>query len=355
MTLQFAKATKHESKARIALIGPSGSGKTYSALRIATALGGRVAVIDTEHGSASKYADVFDFDTLTPPDFGPLTYVSAIEAAARAGYDVLVIDSLSHAWSGKGGALEQVDAIAKRSRSSNTFAAWRDVTPQHNALVEGLLAAPMHLIVTMRAKTEYALEKDEKTHKTEVRKIGLAPIQRDGIEYEFDVVGDIDLDHVLVISKTRCPSLDGAIIPKPGEELATTIREWLSGAPKPTPPAPTPPAPEVLDPPIPGDPAPEVLDAPSTNGASAEARVLATLFGKIEAELSGAQDPGTIVLGFVEAGRLIETEADLARFRELYGRCPATLADGEKTAIVNAGKRAKARIEQADPLVEALA
>ena len=220
--LAFSKATKKQSRLRMALIGPSGSGKTYTALSVASALGERVALIDSERGSASKYAgDPFDFDTLDLQTFEPLTYVAAIEAAAAAGYDVLVIDSLSHAWSGKGGALEQVDMRA----GGNKFNAWREVTPMHNSLVEAILTAPMHVIATMRAKTEYAVEQDG--GKTKVVKLGLAPVQRDGMEYEFDVVGDIDQKHVLRISKTRCAALDDAVIPNPGAGVAETLKTWL--------------------------------------------------------------------------------------------------------------------------------
>ena len=232
----FHPATKTRSRARIAIIGPSGSGKTFSALAIAAGLGQRVAVIDTERGSASKYAGLPGmppFDVLELESFSPETYVSAIGAAGAAGYDVLIIDSLSHAWMGKDGALEQVDRAAKRSQSGNSFAAWREVTPKHNALVDAMLASSCHLIVTMRAKTEYVMETNSRG-KQEPRKIGLAPIQRDGMEYEFDVVGDITLDHELIISKTRCPEFDGKVIQLPGLVFGQSIAGWLSdGAPVP--------------------------------------------------------------------------------------------------------------------------
>lgn len=233
----FHPATKSRARARIALVGPSGSGKTYSALAIAAGLGKRVAVIDTERGSASKYAGLPGmpaFDVLELDTFAPETYVAAIAAAGNAGYDVLVIDSLSHAWMGKDGALEQVDRAAKRSQSGNSFAAWRDVTPKHNALVDAMLASTCHLIVTMRAKTEYVMETNSRG-KQEPRKIGLAPIQRDGMEYEFDVVGDITLDHELIISKTRHPAFDGRVIKLPGRDFGAAIGAWLSdGTPAPT-------------------------------------------------------------------------------------------------------------------------
>lgn len=229
----FQKASKKQARLRMALIGPSGSGKTYTSLRVAKGLGGRVAVIDTERGSASKYADAFDFDVMELESFEPQKYVEAIKAAGDAGYDVLVIDSLTHAWSGKGGALEQVDKAAARSRSGNSFGAWREVTPIHNELVDAILRAKCHVIATMRVKQEYVLEVDERTKKQVPRKVGLAPVQRDGMEYEFDVVGDMDAAK-LVISKTRCPAISKAVVDEPGEEFAATLRAWLTdGAPEP--------------------------------------------------------------------------------------------------------------------------
>lgn len=224
----FKRAVKTQSRLRLALAGPAGSGKTYSALNVGSVLanGQPLAVVDTERGSASKYSDLFDFDVLELDTFHPQNYIDAIEAAASGGYAVLVIDSLSHAWMGKDGALELVDRAAKRSQSGNSFAAWRDVTPLHNQLVDAMLRANLHLIVTMRSKQEYVQEKDQ-NGKTSVRKIGLAPVQRDGLEYEFDVFGDLDTNNNLIIGKTRCPELTGALIPKPGEPLARTLLAWL--------------------------------------------------------------------------------------------------------------------------------
>lgn len=242
MPVTFTKATKEQARLRMALIGPSGSGKTYTALRIATALknGGRVALIDTERGSASKYADLFDFDTLSLAEFSPDRYIEAIAAAQAAKFDVLIIDSLSHAWSSKGGILEFVDQATARSNSHNAYSeGWRKATPLHNRLVDSIIQADLHIIVTMRTKTEYVMEKDERTGKAAPRKIGLAPIQRDGLEYEFDVVGDINTDHVLVISKTRCPALTDQIFPLAGEDMAAVLKAWLGNgtAPKPKGPA----------------------------------------------------------------------------------------------------------------------
>lgn len=224
---QFKKAEKTQSKLRLSLIGPSGSGKTYSALAVATRLGKRVAVIDTERGSASKYAGDFDFDVLELESFAPDMYVKAIHAAEAAGYDVIVVDSLSHAWMGKDGALEQVDHAAKQSRSGNSFTAWRDVTPMHNRMVDALVSCRAHLICTMRAKTEYVLSKDDRGKST-VEKMGMAAVQRDGLEYEFDVVGDMTLKNDMIVSKTRISELHGKVIPRPGKDLAEMLLNWLT-------------------------------------------------------------------------------------------------------------------------------
>lgn len=227
--MQFTKATKKQARLRMALIGPAGSGKTYTALKVAEGLvpGGRVALIDTERGSASKYADMYDFDVLELSSYAPATYVSALEVANKEGFDVVIIDSLSHAWVGNEGALQMVDNISKRSKSGSSFNAWRDVTPHHNKMVDSILRASAHVIVTMRTKTEYVLEKNEKTGRTAPRKIGTAPVQRDGLEYEFDVVADIDACN-LQVTKTRCSALTDAYIEKPGADLAETLRDWLT-------------------------------------------------------------------------------------------------------------------------------
>lgn len=226
--MAFQKATKKQAKARIALIGPSGSGKTFSALRIAQGLGNSIAVIDTERGSASKYAHRFEFDTNEIDNYHPETYIKAIHEAEQAGYDVLIIDSLSHAWMGKDGALELVDRAAARMKSSNSFAAWRDVTPIHNKLVDTIISARLHIIATMRSKTEYVQERNEQTGKQVIRKVGTQAIQREGFEYEFDIVGDMDLDHNLIISKTRCELLDGKVYNLPSPEFGKVVLSWLS-------------------------------------------------------------------------------------------------------------------------------
>jgi hypothetical protein len=229
----FRSATKEQAKARIALTGPTGSGKTYTALAIGTRLAGRVALVDTEHGSASKYADEFTFDTLQLAAFEPAVLVDALAVAAHEAYEGVIVDSLSHFWSGTGGMLEQVDNAARRAGAGNSFAGWKEVRPMERAMIEALLAYPGHVIVTMRTKTDYVVETDERGRKVP-RKVGLKPEQREGIEYEFDIVGDLDYENVLVISKSRAKSLSGLVIRKPGVEFADSVLAWLNAG-KPVP------------------------------------------------------------------------------------------------------------------------
>jgi len=230
--MAFKRATKFESKLRLALSGPAGAGKTYTALTLATALadGGQVALIDTEHGSASKYADLFEFDTLCLETFHPQKYIDAIHEAEAAGYSVLIIDSLSHAWSGQGGLLEEKDKIARAKYSGNSFSAWNDASAIQNKLVNVILGAKLHIIATVRSKMDYVLETGA-NGKTMPRKVGMAPVQRDDLPYEFDVFCSLESDNTLIVDKSRCPALSGAVIAKPNGAVAETLKAWLSGAP----------------------------------------------------------------------------------------------------------------------------
>lgn len=232
----FKKAERKKIKIRIALCGPSGSGKTYSALKIAHGIGGKIALIDTENGSGSLYSDLCDYDTaeIAPP-FGIDKYIAAIKEAETSGYDVLIIDSLTHAWAGQGGLLEEVDKRAAKSSSHNSYAAWRDVTPMHNRLVDTIIQSKMHIIVTMRSKTAYEIETNASGKKVPVKK-GMAPIQRDGLEYEFTVVLDLDNEkHIAEAGKDRTGLFDGQVF-VPDESTGQQIVEWLeSGAEPPQP------------------------------------------------------------------------------------------------------------------------
>ena len=179
--LQFRRAIKRDAKVRLAITGPSGSGKAYTLLKVASELGGPVALVDTERGSAEKYADLFEFGTLPLESFSPDLVPRLIDTAVTQGYRVLIIDSLSHFWSGTDGEVDQVDKVKRRLRD-NGFAAWREITPKHNRMIDAMLSAPIHILVSMRVKTEWVMETEEGTGKTKPRKIGLQPVMRDGIE-----------------------------------------------------------------------------------------------------------------------------------------------------------------------------
>lgn len=221
----FRKAERKQAKLRLGLVGPAGSGKTYGALLVAMGLGGRVAMIDTENGSGDLYAGLGDYDvcTLSAP-YEVQKYLASIKEAEAAGYDVLIIDSLSHAWAGEGGLLDQQGRIADSGRG-NSYTAWRQVTPWHNKLVEAMLTSPCHIIATMRAKTEYVQEQNERG-KTEIRKVGLAPVQRDGMDYEFSVVFDLSASHTAQASKDRTSLFDGRVF-QLGKDTGAALREWL--------------------------------------------------------------------------------------------------------------------------------
>lgn len=227
--LVFRKAERRKARLRLAIAGPAGSGKTYSALLIAFGLGGRVAMIDTERGSGELYADLGDYDVLQlAPPFAPEAYIEAIRAAEAAGYGVIIIDSLSHAWAGEGGLLELHDRLA--AQGGNSWAAWRQITPRHNALVEAMLQSPAHIIATMRTKTAYA--QVNQNGRAAVKKLGLEPVQRDGMEYEFTVFLELSADHVALATKDRTRLFDGQAF-RPGVETGRKLAAWLEqGAPE---------------------------------------------------------------------------------------------------------------------------
>ncbi len=201
----FKKAERKQAKLRLALAGPSGSGKTYSALLLAMGLGGRIAVIDTEHGSASLYADLVDFDAMElHAPYSPERYIDAITAAEQAGYETLIIDSYSHEWTGSGGCLELNETVAHQKFRGNTWAAWNETTPRHRKLTDKILTSSMHIICTMRSKTETVQGEGKK-----ILKLGMKSEQRDGTDYEFTVVLDLTHDgHTATASKDRTKMFD---------------------------------------------------------------------------------------------------------------------------------------------------
>jgi len=224
-TPSFQKAQRIVKKARIGLCGAAGSGKTLSALKIASGLGQRIALVDTENNSSVLYADRIDFDVLNiEPPFEIDKYIKAIHQAEAAGYDVLILDSISHAWAGEGGLLDTQGKLA--DGGMNSFTAWRKLTPQHNAFIEAMIRSKLHLIATMRSKMDYVVETNEKG-KSVPKKVGLAPVQREGTDYELDIVFDLDLNHNAQSSKDRSSLFDGRLISKPDEKVGKQILEWL--------------------------------------------------------------------------------------------------------------------------------
>jgi hypothetical protein len=231
----FQPAVKEQSTLLCAMYGPSGSGKTYTSLRIATgmtqALGqDRFAVLDTEYGRASLYADRFNFDTLKLDNPKTLErYQQAMDAAIEAGYKVLVIDSLTHAWNE---LLAEVDRLANTKFRGNSWRAWSEGTPiQRKFIDDYLLASPLHLICTMRSKTEWEVSKNS-DGRTSVERLGTSPMQGKGIEYEFTLLMSLSPDHVAIVEKDNTGKYQDKTIAKPSEELGKHLIEWLqSGKP----------------------------------------------------------------------------------------------------------------------------
>lgn len=250
MPIVLKKAQRKRVKLKIGLSAPSGGGKTASSLILAYGLlkgehkdwsdsqiWEKIAVIDTENGSGELYAntkvgstDIGEYNAISlDPPYEPQKYIDAIQACKDAGIEVCICDSLSHAWSGQGGLLEKQSNVAKRT--NNSYTAWREITPLHNQLVDKILQTDMHMICTMRSKTEYVQEKDQ-NGRTTVRKVGLAPVQRDGMEYEFTMFLEIDADHQAFGSKDRTGIVDHqyfVVTPEVGIKLA----QWLdTGVPE---------------------------------------------------------------------------------------------------------------------------
>jgi len=248
--MAFKKAERKKSKLRLALAGPSGSGKTLSALRIAKGmaevLGCRIGVIDTEKESSSLYAGIVkgqlmpdnwlvDFEILPfNPPFPPKKYVQGIKVAETEGIGILIIDSASHAWAGEGGLLEIVDAFAAGSPSKNAYTAWKKATPEQTKFVDAILQSSMHIIVTMRSKVAYDMVKDDHG-KIKPVKVGMAPIQREGMDYEFTVWFDLTVDgHVAVAGKDRTSMFDGmprVLTEETGKELIAWLNEGSENEP----------------------------------------------------------------------------------------------------------------------------
>ena len=238
--MAFQKVQRKAAKMRVAVAGPSGAGKTLSALYLAygvTGDWGKIALIDTEHGRGQFYGNRSDLEVgeylyqeLVPP-FTVERYIAiAKEAEQAVGPDgVVIIDSFSHAWEGEGGVLDFKE-LTEQQQGKNSFTAWSDAGKKQNTLINTLLSLNAHVIVTMRTKMAYAMEQNERG-KTVPVKIGLAPVQRENTEYEFDLVFNIARNHIACVSKdtTFLDNWNGVITP----ELGTSLKNWLAGGAEP--------------------------------------------------------------------------------------------------------------------------
>jgi hypothetical protein len=171
-------------------MAPSGGGKTYSSLRVATGMAEemkkqtskdiKILLANTEQKRGYYYANEFNYDIVdVDAPHNPEKYVVLIDFAVSEGYDILILDSSSHEWEGKGGCLEL------HQQAGGTYQSWGKVTPRHNKFIEAIADSPIHLIATMRGKDQYEMEKDSSSGKTNVKKLGVGAKQREGFEYEF--------------------------------------------------------------------------------------------------------------------------------------------------------------------------
>jgi hypothetical protein len=279
MAVSIRKARRSATKLRLLLTSPSGGGKTYGAILLAKGLGGRTVVIDTEEGSSDLYDTLHDFDVIDlKPPFTPERYIEAIAGAEAAGYEIIVIDSVTHCWSGKGGCLELVDDIAKAQFRGNTWSAFSVITPRWRAFVDAILRSSAHVICTGRSKTETAQVEDHGRKK--VTKLGMKLEARDGLEYEFTTVLDLIHDgHYATVSKDRTGVFTGD--PKPitvdtGRKLAA----WLAGGT---------PAPVVS---VETSPAKAAVPSVAAQGPAPAVRVIddLPLYERIEAYVAAAEN-----------------------------------------------------------------
>ena len=222
---ELKKATRQQVKLRLNLSAPSGAGKTYSALRMAKGLvndWSKIAVIDTENGSASLYSHLGEFNVIDlAPPFTPERYIMAINACVNAGIECIIIDSSSHEWNT---LLDENEKLAQASFRGNTWSAWSRTTPRHDKFVNAVLHCPAHVITCTRSKTETVMGEDKK-----VKKVGMKDQQREGWEYELTVSLNIDRDtHLATPSKDRTNLFEGQQPFLITEETGKAILEWCN-------------------------------------------------------------------------------------------------------------------------------
>jgi hypothetical protein len=220
--MQLRKATRKKAKIRLGLSAVSGGGKTYSAILVAKGLVGdlsKVAIIDTENGSADLYAHLGDFNVLplTAP-FTPERYIEAIKSCEKAGMEVIIVDSISHEWDGKGGCLEIVESLGGKYQD------WAKVTPRHQAFIDAIIHSPSHVITTVRRKQDYEMIKDG--NKVRVEKGGLREITREGFEYELTINLEMDTKHNATASKDRTQLFMNKPAFVPSEQTGEMIAAW---------------------------------------------------------------------------------------------------------------------------------
>ena len=225
--MQIVKANKTESRIRLGLQGPAGAGKTYSALQIAFGLCNsweKIVVIDTESNSAHLYSDLGNYSivSLSKP-YSPEKYIQAIELCEAEGFAVILVDSLSHSWDGIGGVLD-----IHANMLGNSFQNWSKVKPRFHALVQTMLSSKAHVIATMRVKSDYVLS--EKNGKHIPEKVGLKAVAQDGVDYEFTLVFDIDIKHMVTSSKDRTGIFMDQPPFIPTEKTGARIRKWCENS-----------------------------------------------------------------------------------------------------------------------------
>lgn len=221
--LQLRKATRQKAKIRLGLSAVSGGGKTYSSLLIGYGITkdwSKIALIDTENGSGDLYANLGDYNVVTlEAPYSPERYIEAIKACEDAGMELIIIDSITHEWDGKGGCLEI------QSKLGGRYQDWATVTPRHDAFINAILSSKCHIITTVRRKQDYEMTKDN-NGKVKVEKAGLKEVTREGFEYELTVNLEIDVRHNATASKDRT----GLFIDNPPFiptiETGELIREW---------------------------------------------------------------------------------------------------------------------------------
>jgi hypothetical protein len=312
--MAFEQAKRTDLYVRCALFGPSGSGKTMTALRMAKGIADRMgvpfAVIDTEARSASKYADRFRFTVDNLQKKTVDDYIASMKECVRLGYKVLVIDSLTHAWRE---LTDEVDRIAEKSTSKNSFSPWAKVNPKQKRFIEAILDFPGHIIATMRSSTEWVI--GDKNGKSVPEKIGLKPEQGKGIEFEFDLLVELDQKHQGTVTKDRTGKFQDETIDKPGEEFGAALYDWLSSGTK---------VPSLVLP-VSSGPAPET-GVPVKPAAKAEAAAKVKPAGKTP---GGQRDVllaeiGQIITAVSKTDRALFSEEEKEQARQIIRDTPAT-------------------------------